>query len=227
MTDNSYSPKGVEQIISDASSMLSSEHDASELIMVGGKSMTVGDLLSQLAEIQKLYGGVRDLHAQLHALLAEQKRRHKQVTAWLQVLRQAIVTNFVGDSHEIESYGFKLKKKPAPLTSAQLVAKATKQRETRRLLKTMGKRQKALIKATGTPSITIAYPEGWTVPPSKAGNVSVVPQRTGEVTASAPVTDLASVPAPATGPAPVADSVTAPAPGSGSGSGSGSEPAPT
>ena|SRR5579871_6712762 len=156
-------------------------------VAVLGTTYAVPDLIAKLESYQSAYAGVRDTRSALHELIVQRDQLEPEVVAFLGSLKAAVVNLFGTDSPELEKFGFKPKKKRAPLTSEQAFARAAKAKATRVKRGTLGRKQKAALKFTGTPIVTVSLPSE---PPSPASSAAASGAPT--VGVAVPVSGVAS-----------------------------------
>ncbi|MBI3724738.1 hypothetical protein HY251_12400 [bacterium] len=128
-------------------------------VLVGGESLPVPELQGKLGHFQTYFGGVREKRAELRALLEGRRKVGEELRTFLSSLRAALVGLFGPGSPVLETFGFRLPRRHAPLTAEQRLAKAARLRATRALRHTLGSRQKAAIREEGTPIISAVFPD--------------------------------------------------------------------
>jgi len=147
-----------EKTLDEATAAAKTELKPELTVSVSGTSYTVSALIAKLESYQALFGGTRDAREALHEQILKRDQILPEVIAFLGSLKGVLVGLFGADSAELQKFGFAARKKRAPLTAEQLLARATKAKATRAKRNTMGKKQKASVKAVGTPIISASMP---------------------------------------------------------------------
>src|SRR5579871_5762813 len=125
---------------------------------VGGVTYTTAELIAKLASYESLFTAARDDKLALETSLKARDQALPELATFLTSLHAALIGVYGPESSELVKFGFKPRKKAAPLTSEQALARATKAKATRAKRGTLGSKQKAAVKATGTPIITAVMP---------------------------------------------------------------------
>ena len=156
-------------------------------LRINGQTMTQAQLVTQLSGYLPAFtaaANAKTSHAQ-----AVQARRATEVDArsFLQQLRRALVANYQVGSPVLATFGMSAKL-PAAQSSQTAILAAAKRTLTRQKRGTMGKKQKASIKAVGTPQVSVsasgvqitpAAGEQPVVAPADSSSTPVTPGATG------------------------------------------------
>ncbi|HZV01292.1 MAG TPA: hypothetical protein VFF73_31560 [Planctomycetota bacterium] len=146
-------------------------------LSVGQVTYQIADLLTKAKEVRQPWKDARAAHATLRSVTQSRPQDTTTARNFLADLKVALVGLFGRESQDLTTFGFKPQKTRTPLTSAQKVQRAAKAKATRQKRGTMGSRQKANIRATETPSVTIdpngtvvATPAEAPAPPASPGS---------------------------------------------------------
>jgi hypothetical protein len=124
-------------------------------LTVQGVSYTQATLEAQLTSMDAPYKTARSAHAALHAFTAQKPAIEAAAKQFLADLKSTLA-GVVGSNNQIlAQWGFPVSKPKKPLTSEEKVLRAAKAKLTRQKRGTLGKRQKAAIKQTSTPSVQV------------------------------------------------------------------------
>jgi hypothetical protein len=147
-------PGGLLKKIQNALNGVQQELPAGTTVSMSGQTVTQAQLVTQLSGMLPKLTAVMDAKT-AHAL-AVQARKAVEPDAWeyLATLRAALVAFYGRGSPTLEKFGMSAKK-PAPQTLQTATLAAAKRTLTRQKRGTLGKRQKASIKAVGTPQVSI------------------------------------------------------------------------
>ena len=181
----------VEKTLDEATAAAKTELASGLTLSVAGTSYTVPDLITKLESYQTLFSGTRSMHDALREQILKRDRVRPEVVTFLASLKGVLVGLYGAGSAELLKFGFSPAKKRAPLTAEQLLARATKAKATRAKRNTMGKKQRAAVKAVGTPIITATMPTeapGASAPevPAEASPVASAATPEGSSPSSAP-----------------------------------------
>ncbi len=154
---------GDELILDTFFGALGSVTPATAKLLVDGTLYSPTDLAKKIDEERQPYKAVRGLNNDLKTAREDLKVKKKDIRRFVNALHIGAKA-YLGDANpEIEKYGFQPDKKAPPLSAEKLKDKVQKARLTRAMRHTMGKRQKAGIKATDVPP---------SPPPPPAGNAA-------------------------------------------------------
>ena len=126
---------------------------------VGGVPMTSADLDQKLSQGKGLHEGPRNLRLQLDNAIKARDADIENQRKLLEALQAAVANRYGVDSNVLVQFGFKPKRKKAKSSAAKSVVQQVKSEETRVKRGTLGKRQKAALKAGPVQSVTIG-PDG-------------------------------------------------------------------
>ncbi|HZU99958.1 MAG TPA: hypothetical protein VFF73_24805 [Planctomycetota bacterium] len=124
-------------------------------LSVGTVTYQIADLLTKAQGILKPWKDARAAHALLRAVSQSRAQDTTVARAFLADLKAALVVLLGRESQDLTKFGFKPQKTRRPLTSAEKVQRAAKANQTRQKRNTMGSRQKANLRSTGTPYVSI------------------------------------------------------------------------
>jgi hypothetical protein len=156
-------------------------------LQISGQIMTQAQLVTKLTGYLPAVSAVTDAKAALEQALQARKAAAPDTREFLVLLRAALVAFYGRGSAALGKFGMSAKKPAGPSPQTAILA-AAKRTLTRRKRGTMGKKQKASIKAIGTPqvsigasgvSITPAAGEQPAVAPASASSVPVIPEPAG------------------------------------------------
>ncbi len=149
------SVKGVEITLDMAAQAVGSKLPQDTKLAIDGRSYTIAEAEQALRDYHDAYRAVHEARAVLEHLLSVRADRHEQAKRFLAALKGALEGVLGYQSPDLAIFGFAPRKARTPLTSEQLTIRAEKARRTRELRHTLGKRQKAKLKAQGDPVITV------------------------------------------------------------------------
>jgi hypothetical protein len=124
-------------------------------LVVEGVSYNQSGLLAKLTSIESPWKGARDAHATLRQFTQQKPQLTSDATVFLSSLDASLGAQVGQDNEILTKFGFKPKKRRKPLTVEEKALRAAKAKLTRQARGTLGSKQKAAIKESGTPSITI------------------------------------------------------------------------
>jgi hypothetical protein len=136
-------------------------------LLMGGTPTPVTDVLAKAQDLVKSWKELRDAHAVIRAFTQNRAAENAAARNFLADLRAALVTVLGRDNQDLTKFGFKPQTPRAPLTTEQKLLRAAKAKLTREARHTMGKRQKASIRATETPVVQVG-PDGVLIAPPAA-----------------------------------------------------------
>jgi len=116
---------------------------------------TQADIQNKLAALAVPWQGVLAAHLSLRQFTQGQKQNVKVTDQFLGDLKSALGGAVGSDNQLLAQWGFKVKKPAKALTSEEKVLRAAKAKLTREKRGTLGSRQKAAIKQTVTPDVTV------------------------------------------------------------------------
>jgi len=117
--------------------------------------LTQQDIQNKLAALNAPFVSIQATRLALHQFTQAKPQYSKDARQFLGDLHQALSGAVGGENQLLAQWGFKVKKPAKSLTSEQGVIRAAKAKLTRKKRGTLGSRQKAAIKTTGTPTIRI------------------------------------------------------------------------
>jgi hypothetical protein len=161
-------------------------------ITLSGVSLTIAALITEAQTVEKPWTDVRAAHAVIRAAMATRPGDIQMARGFLANLKAGLVSVLGADSQELLKFGLTPRSPRKPLTSAQKVVRAAKAKLTREARHTMGSRQKAGLRNTETPVVTIG-PDGTLIAPP-ASSVPVTPVATVTPVTVSPVTPAKSSP---------------------------------
>lgn len=136
-------------------------------LTVNGVAMPVADVIKQAQEVVKPWKDSRDAHATIRATSQSRPRDEEVALGFLNDMKAGLVAGLGRENQKLTDFGFKPAKRRAEMTTEQKMIRAAKAKLTRELRHTMGSRQKAALKETETPSVTIG-PNGVEVDPASS-----------------------------------------------------------
>ena len=161
-------------------------------LFLGSTPFTIPDLIGHLQQLEKPWKDARAAHATVRQVVQDRPQDYQNLLSALVDLKGALQGVFGHQSEDLTKFGFKPTKRRKPLTSEQKAVRAAKAKLTRQKRGTLGKKQKAAIKETAAPTVTIG-PDGKSVitPASSGAPAAPVPSSSQ---APVPVTQAPSVP---------------------------------
>ena len=182
-----HSPKGLalklQKVLNGVQQTLPTE----STMLLGGGPLTQAQLAAKLAGCLPAMTAVDDAKAAHVKAVQARRAAEPNVREFLAQVRMALVAFYGRGNPQLEKFGLSAKLPAAPTSQAAILA-AAKRTLTRRKRGTMGKKQKAGLKALGTPQVSVS-----------ATGVQVTPAAVDEPTA----------PSVESSPAPVAPAPTA------------------
>jgi hypothetical protein len=113
------------------------------------------DLKTKLETFDNPFKNARAAHAALHQFTSEKPALVAEAREFLNDLKMALGGAAGANNQFLASWGFPVKKARKPLTSEEKLLRAAKAKLTRQKRGTLGKRQRAAIKQTATPSVQV------------------------------------------------------------------------
>ncbi len=147
-------------------------------ITLAGIAYTVPALIQKAQTIEQPWTTVRSARDVIRAAMATRPMDLQTARAFLSNLKAAISSAVGTDSQTLRKFGWTPRTPRKKMTSQQGVIRAAKASLTRSMRHTQGSRQKAAVKNTSTPVVTIA-PDGTLIAPP-ATSVSVTPASSGK-----------------------------------------------
>jgi hypothetical protein len=136
-------------------------------LLMGGTPTPVTDVLAKAQDLVKPWKELRAAHAVIRAHMQNRAASNDAARAFLADLKAALVAVLGRGSQELTKFGFTPQTPRAPLTTEQKLLQAAKAKLTREKRHTMGRRQKASIRATDTPVVQVG-PDGVLIAPPAA-----------------------------------------------------------
>lgn len=128
-------------------------------VVVAGKSYTQADLQARIDQELKPWKDAREAHATLRQFTKDKPQLTKAAEEFLAGVEAAAVAQFGRASETLTQYGFKPLKPRRQLTVEEKIQRVAKAKLTRQKRGTLGKKQRAAIKAEGTPAVSVT-PDG-------------------------------------------------------------------
>lgn len=126
---------------------LSSYVPATAQIIVDGKVYSQPDLLKKADEMRAPLKTVRTINTELKKARLDARAKRSDIHVFVKALQTGMKSYLGEQNPDIEKFGFKADKRKRALTAEESASRAEKARMTREMRHTMGKRQKASIKA--------------------------------------------------------------------------------
>jgi hypothetical protein len=161
-------------------------------LQISGQAVTQAQLVTQLSGYLPVVAAVADAKAAYAQTVQARVAAEKNIREFLAQLRAALVAFYGRNSPALGKFGMSAKTPAAQTSQTALIASA-KRTLTRQKRGTLGKKQKASIKAVGTPQVSLGA-SGVQITPAVVEQPAVTPA----VSSPTPVT-----PEPAGTPAPV------------------------
>lgn len=152
--------------------------------MINKQSVTQAQLVTQLSGYLPNLKAVSDAKAAYAQAVITRKADEQDVREFLMQLRAALVAFFGAGNPDLAKFGMSAKKR-TPQDSQTRILAAAKRTLTRKKRGTLGAKQKASIKAIGTPQVSIG-PSGVQIAPAPEEQPTAAPA----VSSSAPVTPV-------------------------------------
>jgi hypothetical protein len=123
---------------------------ASGTVNYDGASYTREELLEIIEAARQKYKLVREARVQLAALLLDRDKSEPEATKIIMNMRLTAQVVLGRTNPDLEKLGFKVEKKPAPLTVEQKALRNARIQATRLARHTMGSRQREAVNRTGS-----------------------------------------------------------------------------
>jgi hypothetical protein len=186
------SPSGLQSKIQNALTGVQQSLPAGTSLQINGQAVTQAQLVTQLTGFLSTLSTVTDAKAAYATAVQSRVAAAENIREYLVQLRGALVAFYGRNPAALGKYGMSAKK-PAPQTAQTALLAAAKRTLTRQKRGTLGKKQKASIKAVGTPQVSVSE-SGVQITPAAVAQ----PAGTPAVSSPTPVT-----PEPTGTPAPV------------------------
>jgi hypothetical protein len=139
---------------------------AGETFTVLGTQYTPVTLAAAVGAFLALWQGARLAHSAATTAVQARDKALAQAVELVNAVHALLEARLGSGSEDLKEFGFNPKKKPAPLTGDERVAKAAKAKATREARGTLGSRQKAAVEGTPPGSVTVSTESGAKAPPS-------------------------------------------------------------
>ncbi len=127
---------------------LSEFSDPTQKVHVGGREMTVGELVKDLQGMQELLEAVHRTHRSFRHAVAERRKAARRLRS-LYEDTALFVTNQLGrENPRLATFGLRLRKARRPLSSSAKTIAQAKAAATRLARGTMGKKQRSTLTET-------------------------------------------------------------------------------
>ena len=123
-------------------------------ILINGQSATQAQLATQLSGFLSTVSAVTDAKAAFTTALQSRVAAEQNIREYLVQLRGALMAFYGRNNPALEKFGMSAKK-PAAQSSQTAILASAKRTLTRQKRGTLGKKQKAGIKAVGTPQVSV------------------------------------------------------------------------
>jgi hypothetical protein len=144
-------------------------------LVVEGVNYTQSSLAAKLTSTVSPWKGARDAHATLRQFTQEKPQITSDAKTFLSSM-DASLGAVVGQSNELlTKFGFTPKKRRKALTVEEQTLKTAKAKLTRQKRGTLGSRQKAAIKESGAPTVTITPGASMEITQASSPSASVPP----------------------------------------------------
>ena len=156
MTTNQsgHSPSGLLQKIQNALNGVQQVLPAGSAVSMNGQTVTQAQLVTQLTGLLPKFTAATDAKTAFALAVQQRKTAEPDVLEFLAQLRAALVAFYGRGSPSLEKFGMSAKL-PTSQTSQTAILAAAKRTLTRQKRGTLGKKQKAGIKAIGTPQVSV------------------------------------------------------------------------
>jgi len=175
MTTNQseHSPSGLLQKIQNALNGVQQVLPSGSSVSMNGQIVTQAQLVTQLTGMLPPMTAVTDAKTAFALAVKQRKEAEPNVREYLAQLRAALVAFYGRNSPTLEKFGMSAKLPAAQPVQSKVIA-AAKRTLTRQKRGTLGKKQKASIKAVGTPQVSIDE-SGMQVVPAAAAQPAATP----------------------------------------------------
>ncbi|MBS2033331.1 MAG: hypothetical protein JST54_36000 [Deltaproteobacteria bacterium] len=148
----------LEQFLDSIWKAVNEKMPAGAKVSLGGKTYTKPQLLDQIHTMRKPYAAVNDAHDTLRRLIGDRDGTEEAALTFIKSYASAITSAFGATQDVADSYGLLDRQAPRQLSIEEKLAAKSKRLATRAARKTMGKRQKEDVKATGDFTVTVTPP---------------------------------------------------------------------
>ncbi len=126
-------------------------------LLMRGVATPVADVVKEGQDLVQPYKDSRNAHTVIRQFALDKPQVRAKLRAFIADAKVALAAIFGDDNEALTEFGFSPRKPAKKLTSEQKTLRAAKAKLTRQKRGTLGKRQKAAIKATGTPNLSITF----------------------------------------------------------------------
>jgi hypothetical protein len=126
-------------------------------LLMRGVATPVADVVKEGQGLVQPYKDSRNAHTVIRQFAQSKPQIKAALKAFIADAKIAIAAVVGADNEAMTDFGFSLRKPAKKLTSEQNTLRAAKARLTRQKRGTLGKRQKAALKATETPNLSITF----------------------------------------------------------------------
>jgi len=151
---NINNPSGLQLKIQTALAGVQQSLPSDAAIQINGQTTTQAQLVTQLTGFLSTLSTVTDAKAAYATAVQSRLAAEPNIREYLVLLRAALLAFYGRNPAALGKFGMQAKK-PAPQTSQTALIAAAKRTLTRQKRGTLGKKQKASIKALGTPQVSI------------------------------------------------------------------------
>src|SRR5271170_4683222 len=148
------SPSGLQSKIQNALTGVQQSLPTGSTLQINGQAATQAQLVTQLTGFLSTLSTVTDAKAAYATAVQSRVAAEENIREYLVQLRAALVAFYGRNPAALGQYGMSAKK-PAPQTAQTALLAAAKRTLTRQKRGTLGKKQKAGIKAIGTPQVSV------------------------------------------------------------------------
>jgi len=173
---NGSSPSGLQLKIQNALTGVQQALPTGTALQINGQAATQAQLITQLTGFLSTLSTVTDAKAAFMTALQSRVAGEQNMREYHVQLRAALVAFYGRNPAALGKYGMSAKK-PAPQTSQTALLAAAKRTLTRQKRGTLGKKQKASIKAVGTPQVSVGA-TGVQITPAAGDQPVVTPVET-------------------------------------------------
>jgi hypothetical protein len=178
-------------------------------IVIAGTSTTTAAIVAKLQARIAAISTVQTTRATWRAAVQAERTEVAATKAFVSAVRQALLVAFTGQVDVLADFGLTPRAKHVA-TPAENLVRAAKSKATRAARHTMGSKQKAEVKGTGTPVVSVTTAPVAVAPVAPATVAPVAPRPIAPVTPAAPPVQPVAAPetVPTTAPATPATSAT-------------------
>jgi len=141
---------------------------------VRGAGTKIADCVTQAQALVAPWKTVRVARTTISGVMVNRTGDQEAARVFLTDMKTALSAVLGVDNQALAAFGFKPKKPTPTLTPAEKVLRAAKAKLTRQKRNTMGSRQKAALRTTGTPVVTIG-PDGTLIAPPISTPATTLP----------------------------------------------------